>query len=347
MAGSIRLDEDVRRAWKSARLSPLWESPTAHKPPAPPDPALHWSWEAVRPLLEKTMAITSPELVERRVMTLVADPRYATDTATVRTLSAAFQMLLPGERARPHRHTMSALRFVLEGAGAATYVDGKPCPMAERDLILTPAWTWHEHVHEGDTAVIWLDVLDVPLHGWLGTAAFQPGPVNEAPRTLPDAAFQAANIVPIVDRYDRSHSPVFRYPYAAARTALEAAPVAADGSRRVRYANPLTGGAAMALMDVTLLQIEQRSTTPLRTNANAVCCVVEGAGHSKVGDATVHWKRNDVFTLPQHNWVTHFAESAPARILITSDRDAMQRLGLLVEEFDGAGAIQENPVRAV
>lgn len=344
MAGSIRLGEDMRRAWKAARLSPLWESPTAHKPPAPPDPALHWSWEAVRPLLEKTMALTSPELVERRVMQLVAEPRYAADEATARTLAAAFQVLLPGERARPHRHTMSALRFVLDGAGATTYVDGKPCPMAERDLILTPAWTWHEHVHQGDTPIIWLDVLDVPLHAWLGTAAFQPGPVNEPPRTLPDNAFLAANVVPVVDGYDRSHSPIFRYPYSVARTALEGAPAAADASRRVRYTNPLTGGTAMALMDVTLLQLEQdRFTTPLRTNANAVCCVVEGAGQSKVGAVTIQWKRNDVFTLPQHNWITHIAETSPARILMISDRDAMQRLGVLIEEFDGADSTPAKP----
>jgi gentisate 1,2-dioxygenase len=336
MVGSVQIGEELRRAWESARLMPLWESPTAHKPPSPPDQALHWSWETLRPLLDKAMTMTSPEVVERRVLQLVAEPRYSTDEATVRTLAAALQILLPGERARPHRHTMSALRFVLEGAGATTYVDGKPCAMAEKDLILTPAWTWHEHVHQGDTPIIWLDVLDVPLHAWLGTAAFQPGPVNEPPHTLPDDAFLAANIVPVFDGYDRSHSPIFRYPYAAAKSALRAAPARTDGSRRVRYANPFTGGPAMPLMDVNLLQIEQdRPTTPFRTNANAVCCVVEGAGQSKVGEATIRWRPNDVFTLPQHNWITHIAETSPARLLITGDRDAMQRLGVLTEEFGG------------
>src|SRR5690242_9797375 len=95
----VSVSDDVRRAWKAARLVPLWESPTAHKPPPPPDPALHWSWSALRPLLEQAMAVTSPEAVERRVMSLVTDhPRTAEDEATARTLSAAIQMLLPGER---------------------------------------------------------------------------------------------------------------------------------------------------------------------------------------------------------------------------------------------------------
>src|SRR3954468_8558564 len=107
----VAISDDVRRAWKSARLVPLWESPTAHKPPPPPDPALHWSWGELRPLLSHAMAVTSPAAVERRVMSLVPDrPPTAEDEATARTLSAAIQMLLPGERARPHRHTMNALR---------------------------------------------------------------------------------------------------------------------------------------------------------------------------------------------------------------------------------------------
>ena len=57
-----------------------------------------------------------------------------------------------------------------------TYVNGKPCAMAERDMILTPAWTWHEHEHRGAAPLVWLDVLDVPLHNALGTALFRQGP---------------------------------------------------------------------------------------------------------------------------------------------------------------------------
>ena len=94
------------------------------------------------------------------------------------TLSAAIQILLPGESARPHRHSMNALRFVLEGRGGVTVVNGKECHMEFGDLILTPAWTWHEHIHRGNEPMIWLDALDVPLHLYLGTAEFQPGPVN-------------------------------------------------------------------------------------------------------------------------------------------------------------------------
>jgi gentisate 1,2-dioxygenase len=330
-------EEDVRRAWKEAHLAPLWESPTAHKPPSPPDPAVHWSWTRIRPLLVEAMKVTSPSAVERRVLTLVnATPRYAEEEATVRTLTAAMQTLLPNERARPHRHTMNALRFVLEGEGGVTVVDGKECPMELGDLILTPAWTWHEHLHRGTDPVIWLDVLDVPLHLWLGTAAFQPGPVNEAPATVPDAAFAFANVVPVTG-HGQPHSPVFRYPYAQAAAAVAAAPYDRDGARRVRYANPLTGGSSMSLLDTTLFQLEHgRSTSGFRTNSNAVCCVAEGEGETIVGESTIAWRAKDVFSIPQHNWVRHRSLAPVSRLLSVSDRDAMQRLGLLKEEYAGA-----------
>ncbi len=326
---------ELRQAWKAANLSPLWESTTAHKPPPRPDPALHWGWDHLRPLLESAMKVTSPEAVERRVLLLVTPhPRDADDEATARTLAAGIQMLLPGERARPHRHTMNALRFVLEGSGATTLVDGKACPMDVGDLILTPAWTWHEHQHTGTEPTMWLDVLDVPLHLWLGNVAFQPGPINDAPVTTPDAAFSAANVVPVMQAVGAPHSPVFRYPYADAVRALRHAPVLDDGTRQVRYANPLTGGSAMCLMDALLMQIEKgRPSRPVLTNSNSVFCVTEGEGESQIGGKTIRWRPKDIFSVPQHNPCRHTAFSETARLLRVSDRDALNRLGILKEKI--------------
>ena len=73
------------------------------------------------------------------------------------------QLLLPGEWAPAHRHTPNAVRMIVEGEGAYTTVDGEKCPMSRGDLILTPTGLWHEHGHDGDEPVIWLDVLDLPL----------------------------------------------------------------------------------------------------------------------------------------------------------------------------------------
>jgi gentisate 1,2-dioxygenase len=234
---------------------------------------------------------------------------------------------------------MNALRFVLEGAGATTVVDGKPCLMEEGDLILTPGCTWHEHVHQGRGPIIWLDALDVPLQHYLGTGAFQPGPAADMPETVADAAFAVANVVPDTTYATKDYSPVFRYPYAAAAAAVAVAPPARDGSRRVRYVNPLTGGCGMAMIDCFLVELDPgASTLPFRTTASSVCCVVEGRGESQVGSETIRWSKRDIFTLPHGNRIVHRSLGGTARLFQVSDRDVYARLGLLKEEYGNIAA---------
>ena len=137
----------------------------------------------------------------------------------------------------------------------------------------------------------------------------------------------------------KDYSPVFRYPYATAAAAVAVAPSARDGSRRVRYVNPLTGGAGMAVMDCFLVQLDpSQSTLPFRTNASSVCYVVEGSGESKVGNHTVRWRKRDVFTLPQGNRIVHTDTGGTARLFVVSDRDIYARLGLLKEEYGNIAA---------
>ena len=174
---------------------------------------------------------------------------------------------------------MNALRFVIEGNGASTIVDGKDCPMEEGDLVITPGWTWHEHVHRGNAPIIWLDALDAPLHRYLGTDQFEPGPVHDLPNVPDDSAFAVPNIVPELSDGATPFSPVFRYPWKDARNAVRAAPTWKDGTRRVRYINPITGGSTMPLMDCYLIQLDKGTeTVRFRTTSNAVCLVCEGRG---------------------------------------------------------------------
>src|SRR5215510_12686648 len=190
-AGEI---DALRKAWKDANLAPLWENKFAHRPAPPPEATYLWSWETIRPLIAGAIKVASPEAVERRVLQLVPPHRIAEEgQQTSKTLATNIQILLPGERARPHSHTMNALRFVLEGSGATTIVDGKACPMEEGDLILTPAWTWHERVEPHDRRGA---LMDVPVHHYMGSCAFQPGPVADTPETFADAAIAVANVVP-------------------------------------------------------------------------------------------------------------------------------------------------------
>ncbi|MCW2573627.1 MAG: cupin protein [Frankiales bacterium] len=332
------LDAEVRRIWAEANVFPLWENRAAHAKPKGAEPAHHWSWPTLEPMIRQATQVRSMEAVERRVLMLVSPHSQPVGGAagTVTNLNANLQILLPGEKARPHRHSMNALRFVMSGNGAVTVVDGKACEMNEFDLVTTPGWCWHEHQHRGDAPIVWLDVLDASLHRYLGTDLFQPGPANDVPVRISDSAFSTGTMLPQTGEALGNFSPIFRYPWAQASNAVGAAPRARDGARRVRYANPETGGPVMSFLDCYLVQVDAGTRTlPFRTSANAVCTVVEGHGHSKIGERDIVWGPRDVFNIPHGNWSSHHAERDTVRLFVVTDRDVFRRLDLLTEDYDG------------
>src|SRR5206468_4103624 len=73
------------------------------------------------------------------------------------------QMVMPGETTPTHRHVTAALRFVMEGTGAYTAVDGERTTMHPGDFIITPSWTFHDHGNPGDGPIVWLDGLDLHI----------------------------------------------------------------------------------------------------------------------------------------------------------------------------------------
>jgi gentisate 1,2-dioxygenase len=154
------------------------------------------------------------------------------------------QLLLPGEKAPTHRHTPNAVRMVVEGKGAYTTVDGERCDMERGDLILTPTGMWHEHEHDGDGPVIWLDVLDLPLVYYAEASYVTEGPKQEARAGRGERAYSRGGVVPSAD-FERSTKPypMMRYPWADARAAL--VNLAADrpdlDAVQVTYVNPETG----------------------------------------------------------------------------------------------------------
>ena len=224
---------------------------------------------------------------------------------------------------------------MIEGdGGAVTTVDGKVCPMCPGDLILTPGWTWHEHIHNGETRVVWLDSLDVGLQRHFDITEFESGPSNDIAQRLADEAYGSAGVTPVTALGERPYSPMFRYPWATVKPALAAMPVAADGSRRLRYTNPASGGAVMSGIDCYLLSLASgRQTAAYRTNANMICFVAEGEGVSQAGDDRIEWTKNDVFTLPHHHWITHEAATEEAILFQLTDREILARLDYLREEF--------------
>jgi gentisate 1,2-dioxygenase len=262
-------------------------------------------------------------------------------------LYAGLQLILPGEVAPSHRHTQSALRFIVEGAGAYTAVDGERTTMAPGDFIITPSWTWHDHGNDGEEPVVWLDGLDIPIVA-LHDAQFAeryPEAVQPVNRPEGDAdARWGANMALIDHRHGSRTSPVFNYPYAKSRAAL--AKLAAAGVRdpahgvRMRYVNPVTGGWAMPTLG-TFLQMLPRGfrSLPHRSTDGTVYCCVEGRGTMRIGDEEFEFGPRDVFVAP--SWqVRTLTASADVVLFGYSDRPAQEALGLLREENDRDVAAQ-------
>ena len=106
-----------------------------------------------------------------------------------------------------------------------------------------------------------------------------------------------------------------------------------DGSRKLRYTNPITGGAVMSTLDCYLLGLEKGvDTRPVRANCNAACVVAEGEGSSTIGEQTIQWGKNDVFTLPHGQWISHRASASNTKLFQITDREIFRRLDLLREE---------------
>ena len=323
----------LRAQFRANNISVLWESENGALPP--PSEKLHrWPWQDIRPLMMETAKITLPAIIERRVMQLVNPTADSKTDATSGLINAGIQALMPGEHAKPHRHSMHALRFILEGSGAETVVEGKPCRMEPGDLVTTPGWTWHEHRNVGGEPTVWVDILDAAMHRAMGTAVFERGPIHDPRAAVADDAFTSSAFIPVAAQSGaQPYSPIFRYPWADAKRAVEAAPAASDGSRMVRYADPLNGGPVLPTIDCYLQQIDEGSTTAgHRSSASAICVVVEGHGHTHAGAVSTEWGPGDVFTLPQHSWVSHSCHAGPARLFLATNREIYKRLGLLVEE---------------
>lgn len=335
-----RSEAEIAAGWSQVHVSPLWENRAAHNIQGDGNERAHiWRWDDLQPAIAQALAMRSTAAIERRVLSLVSphSPQVAGQAGTTLNLNAGLQILKPGETARPHRHSMNALRFVMQGKGAITRVDGKECLMEEGDLVTTPGWCWHEHIHRGDEPIVWLDILDASLHRYLGTDRFQPGPANAIPETTPDAAFGFPGMAPEATAGSGNHSPLFRYPWTQAANALAAAPAGRDGARRVRYTNPVNGGPVMISLDCHVMELDGgHETIPFRTSANAVYCVMDGTGESRIGGDRLHWGPRDVFSAPRNNWIAHKA-AGKARLFVTSDRDVLRRLDLLSEEWDMTG----------
>src|ERR1700719_1863542 len=157
----------IAPGWAKSTPS-LWPEPRKNFAPA------HWTYDQARGALDAAGRLINTELAERRNLILF-NPATTNSYGTVRTMVAAYQMIMPGEWARSHRHTPNALRLILDSdAGVYTEVDGVKIAMEPGDVLLTPNWSSHGHGNDSRACAYWLDFLDVPLVQMLEPMFFEP-----------------------------------------------------------------------------------------------------------------------------------------------------------------------------
>lgn len=345
--------EDAFAARISGRsVAPLWVGRRGVDLSRPRSPALAaiWPYADMRPDLLEAGELVSAEDAFRRVLVL-ENPAFPGEMRITNTLYAGLQIVLPGEIAPCHRHSQTALRFVVEGEGAYTTVDGERTRLHPGDFVVTPQWSWHDHVNEADRPVVWLDMLDTPLVGFLDTVFRENYPEKLQPIDRIDgdspARFGAGMLpmgygagYPSGQRSPGSASPVFSYPYESSRPALArlAAAEAADACHgyKMEYINPASGGSATATMGAFLQLLPAGFTgAPYRSTDGAAFCVAEGTGRIAVDDRIIEWGPHDVFAVP--GWHRYRLEADTDAVLFsTSDRPVQQAVGLWREDRGGA-----------
>jgi gentisate 1,2-dioxygenase/1-hydroxy-2-naphthoate dioxygenase len=260
---------------------------------------------------------------------------------TTRTLAMGMQITLPGEVAWAHRHSINALRFVVDGdAELYTAVDGEKMPMHDGDLIITPAYSWHDHHNESAKRGVWLDILDVPFMGYLNQFFFEPFGGSTQP-LHDDAAdhisSRASHIRPAWEARQLSRIP-FRYAWRDVRAALDThrrkLGSAFDGVI-LHYAHPVTGGPTLPTIDCFAQMLRPGLHTERhRHTSSAVYYVVEGEGTTLVGDEELEWSVGDSFVVPNWMWHAHVNRSSdtPAVLFSATDAPVLEALGMYREE---------------
>jgi gentisate 1,2-dioxygenase len=332
------LPQDYVNELSAHHLVPLWPSLRGVLPPTKPRPLTKptaWAYRDIRPLLLKAGELTPIEKAERRVLVLANPGHGLQKMQASAAIYLGMQLLLPGEWAPPHRHTPNAVRMIVEGEGAYTTVQGEKCPMSRGDLILTPTGLWHEHGHEGDQPVIWLDVLDLPMVYYMEASYHVNGQPQVQRPGHSEAQYSGAGVVPtpFFTRSDQSY-PVLRFAWKEVQQALIT--LANDPSQpecvQVTYVNPLTGQDVENILGYYALML--RPAQVLRLPARSPACVfhvIEGEGATLAFEETTFTLGEaDTACVPGYGAVVLKNRSAqtPCFLFMTDESPLHRKLGV-------------------
>lgn len=336
--------EEFIKSLDPLHVYPLWRQQglLLREPKSRAIPYL-WKYAPVRERLLEAGRLITAEEAERRVL-ILRNPGLNGKPATTSRLYAGLQLVLPNEIAPAHYHAACAIRFVVEGKGAYTTVDGERTLMSPGDLVLTPNSAVHDHGNETKEPMIWLDGLDLPLINDLECAYFREAETKKQKRVRPDDAskriYTQGAMRPAWVKWEKNYSPVLNYPYEASeRNLMSAWKDGAEGSPAdgimFEYSNPITGGSVLPTIACFLQLLKPgQHTAAHRHTTSAVYHVVKGSGTSIIDGQKIDWEAKDTFALP--GWAIHEhmnrSNSEPAILFSLTDDPTLRALGYYREE---------------
>lgn len=337
--------QEMYRQMDDLHMKPLWNQIGGLMPNSPEPQAIahKWDWEKLFKLAQR-----SGELVpvgrggERRAIGL-ANPGLGGPTYIAPTLWAAIQYLAPGENAPEHRHSQNAFRFVIEGEGVWTVVNGDAVPMRRGDFLLTPGWNFHGHHNIATEPMAWLDGLDIPFAYQMDTGFFEYGSEKLTDESTPDHSrserlWAHPGLRPLAFPGKHDSSPIGRYAWEHTDAALNDQlsledagfpGVIAPGHAGIRFTNPTTGGDVMSTIRAEFHRLRPGAeTTPVHEVGNRVFQVFEGTATINVGDETFEVKHGDVVNVPSWRKWSIGAGAEGVDLFCFSDHPIFEALNL-------------------
>lgn len=322
-------------------LVPLWQvsAELMRSAPAPKAIPYLWRWSTLLRLAEMAgELITIERGGDRRVLSL-ANPGLAGAPFASSTLWGAVQYLGPRESAPGHRHTPAAIRFVMEGEGVWTTVNGDACDMRAGDLILTPSWCWHDHNNASDQPMIWFDGLDLPTVNALDAVFFEPYEPDELQPVLghgiSERIWGGRSLVPAGPDATANGfaSPLLVYRWADTDAALDALLAQRGGPlATITYTHPVNGGPALPTMACEMHRIVPGDRSrPYRKVGSSVYVVFRGRGSSIIDGQRFDWSAGDMFVVPSWSTLEH-ESSEVSDLFAISDRPILDALHLFRDE---------------
>jgi gentisate 1,2-dioxygenase len=321
-------------------MAPLWKvmKSVVTKEPVTRCAPVIWHYDDVKALVMESGALISAEEAQRRVL-ILENPAMRGESRATNTMFAGIQMILPGEVAPVHRHVSSAIRFVLDGEGAYTAVEGEKAFMSPGDFVITANWAPHDHGNPSKKPMLWLDVLDFPAVNFY-EASFadycEEGMQNTTRQDGDSLTLYGSGVLPDGAPVALNRSPVINYTYARTRPILErlrkSGEIDPRHGARVHYVNPINGGPVLPTLGASLALLPKGfKGEDYRSTDGTIFVCVEGQGTTKVGDQVFEWRPNDIFVVPPWKPYAHGA-GKDAVLFSISDRPAQQALGIWRED---------------